>query len=117
MLDTFSLKTHAQPAALTRFLQVAHHRHALLARLAFTAPLLLLRVLHVELVQARAHLLGLHLVVPDTPWPTMPWPIMSVLPVPQILFLQVAHPRHALFARLALTVPLLLHRALHVVRV
>jgi hypothetical protein len=84
---------------------VAHPRHALLARLAFTAPLLLLRVLHVELVQARAHLLGLHLVMQDTPWP-----MESVLPVPQLLFLQVAHHQHALLAQLAHTVALLLHR-------
>ena len=38
------------PVLVTRFLQVAHHRHALLAQLAFTVALLLLRALHVALV-------------------------------------------------------------------
>jgi hypothetical protein len=67
MQDILSPTACARLAALTRFLQVAHHRHAPLARLVLTVPLLLLRALRVVLVLAHARLLqSQHHAVPGT---------------------------------------------------
>ena len=78
----------------TPFLRVAHHRHALLAQLAHTAPLLLLRALHVALVQVLAHLLRHE----NATLVTLS-PITHAQAAPPTPTLLVAYQIHALLAR------------------
>jgi hypothetical protein len=113
ILVTLYLKTSVLPVLVTLFLPVTHHRHALLAQLAFTAPLLLHRVLHVVLVQVLARLLlSQQHAVPATTSKITPAQPAALTPS-----LPVTHLRHAPLVRVALTATLSLHHAQRVVLV